>query len=451
MSVTDQLNSGFQRTNTAVKMSALNSDNQLITEQLLENLKNDVEAKTDVFLSDQRLDKSEKLILDEISKNELPEELELKPENPELITNETKEKALEDTDSSRNLNSNEKDLVKSDEKSKEWQDILGSGIIMKKLLKEGEPDSRPLKSDKCIISYTCRVEDSDEKDFAMEEENFELALGEGDVIQGLDVAIGLMNKHERCLLKIGSRLAFGDKGLPPKISGGVSVIFDIELIDTTPEEDLASMSIQEKQRQGNLKRERGNWWYQRGEHTLAIQCYRRALDYLNEVESENAEKPSDSVLQHLLEDRLKVLNNMASAQIKMELFEQALVSLQTVLCCQPDNIKALFRKAKIHTAKNELPQALKLFEKARSLEPEDPLIVKEILLVSGLIHKQKNSEKEYARRMFANVTPSGALNSKTKVKKSEKRSGYGNKIWVSLGATVAIGVVGILAYKFKYF
>jgi hypothetical protein len=32
------------------------------------------------------------------------------------------------------------------------------------------------------------------------------------------------------------------------------------------------------------KRERGNWWYARQEHTLAIQCYRRALDYLDSIE-----------------------------------------------------------------------------------------------------------------------------------------------------------------------
>lgn len=58
-------------------------------------------------------------------------------------------------------------------------------------------------------------------------------------------------------------------------------------------------------------------------------------------------KPTDGELQELLEDRLKVLNNMASAQIKMELYDQALTSLQTVLRCQPENIKALYRKAKV--------------------------------------------------------------------------------------------------------
>ena len=38
----------------------------------------------------------------------------------------------------------------------------------------------------------------------------------------------------------------------------------------------------------NAKRERGNWWYSRGDYTSSVQCYRRALDYLdteNETET----------------------------------------------------------------------------------------------------------------------------------------------------------------------
>jgi len=37
----------------------------------------------------------------------------------------------------------------------------------------------------------------------------------------------------------------------------------------------------------NYKRERGNFWYDRNEYNLAIQCYRRALEYLDESESNN--------------------------------------------------------------------------------------------------------------------------------------------------------------------
>lgn len=86
---------------------------------------------------------------------------------------------------------------------------------------------------------------------------------------------------------------------------------------------------------------------------MAIQCYRRALDYLDEVEggimfpTDDNKEVTDSDLQDILEDRISVFNNMAAAQLKMNLHDAALNSLQTVLRCQPDNLKALFRKAKV--------------------------------------------------------------------------------------------------------
>lgn len=52
---------------------------------------------------------------------------------------------------------------------------------MKKVLKEGESDSRPTSSNKCLINYTCKLEEADEEDFVEKADNYELALGEGDV------------------------------------------------------------------------------------------------------------------------------------------------------------------------------------------------------------------------------------------------------------------------------
>ena len=56
------------------------------------------------------------------------------------------------------------------------------------------------------------------------------------------------------------------------------------------------------------------------------------------------ETESDSDLQALLEDRLRVYNNLAAAQIKTQAYEAALKSVENVLRCQPQNVKALFRK-----------------------------------------------------------------------------------------------------------
>ena len=49
----------------------------------------------------------------------------------------------------------------------------------------------------------------------------------------------------------------------------------------------------------------------------------------------------------MLEERLKALNNMAAAQIKLAAYDAVLVSVRCVLECQPDNVKALFRKGKV--------------------------------------------------------------------------------------------------------
>ncbi|XP_060536324.1 peptidyl-prolyl cis-trans isomerase FKBP8 [Cylas formicarius] len=341
------------------------------------------------------------------------------------------------------------------ENKDEWHDILGSGVIMKKIIFEGIPDSRPERTARCVINYECRLQDG----IVVESvQDFELRLGECDVVQGLDVAIGLMNLKEKCTLRIEPRLAFGEKGLHPNIPGNTIVCYDVELTAIEPEDDIELLTVADRRAIGNKKRERGNWWYQRGDNTQAIQCYRRALDYLDEVESgtmceskdvpSNSYQPTDSELQALLEDRLKVSNNMASAQIKMELYDQALLSLQTVLRCQPNNVKALFRKAKIQIVKNDLQAALKCLEKARSLEPEDGLIAKEINIVNGLIQKQKTSEREYARRMFGGT--SKTLN-KISHKRDEKRSDKSKlQIWSTLGTTFFIGLVGVLVYKAKY-
>lgn len=56
---------------------------------------------------------------------------------------------------------------------------------------------------------------------------------------------------------------------------------------------------------------------------------------------------TNAQLQELLEYRIKVYNNLAAAQMKVSTYDTALKSVDQVLRCQPDNVKALFRKGKV--------------------------------------------------------------------------------------------------------
>lgn len=401
----------------------------------------ETEQNTDskALLETPELEKSEDtFITTEVGKVDQERENIINPK----IYNDKEEK--QDTSKENVTEENEKT-----EPSPEWVDLLGSGAIMKKILKEGKPDTRPNKNEKCIINYSLYLEDEILVESAS---NFELNLGESDVIQGLDVALGLMNLDEKCRLKIEPRLAFSKKGYPPKVPEDALVIYDVELVGVEPEDDIDVMSVTQRKKKGNKKRERGNWWYTRGENNIAIQCYRRALDYLDEVEgsnyalSDDNEKGeiSDSDLQSILEDRISVCNNMAAAQIKMENYSAALSSLQIVLKCQPNNVKAHFRKAKVFIGKNDLPTAMRCLLKAKELAPTDSEIQKEIIKVSKLLDKQKNTEKELARRMF-----NGTTTKPDDLKDKKKSRGSKLVLWGTLGAAVAIGAAGLVAYRLK--
>ncbi|XP_018576191.1 peptidyl-prolyl cis-trans isomerase FKBP8 isoform X2 [Anoplophora glabripennis] len=386
-------------------------------------------SNTSTFNENEQATETQKLTESVIEKNE--------GENI-LLTNGTKE-----IDASES----EDNVVEHTEKKNEWLDLLGSGAVMKKIITEGKPDTRPQRSEKCIINYCCLLEDGTVVDST---DNFKLNLGESDVISGLDVALGLMNVGEKCKLKIEPRLAFGSKGLPPKILPDTVVIYDVELVLVEPEDEIENLSVEQRKCIGNQKRERGNWWYSRGDNNIAIQCYRRALDYLDEVEGgiilpENkTTEVTDSDLQSLLEDRISVYNNMAAAQIKMEMFDAALSSLQIVLRCQPNNVKAHFRKAKVYVGKNDLPTAMRCLQKAKELAPNDIEIQKEINAVAKILEKQKVSERELAKRMFNPPKKTDKTDSKRHTGKSKLG------LWATLGATVAVGVAGIAAYRFKY-
>lgn len=47
------------------------------------------------------------------------------------------------------------------------------------------------------------------------------------------------------------------------------------------------------------------------------------------------------------EYRVKCLNNLAAAQLKLEQFDEALHTSRDVLTLQPNNVKALFRTGKV--------------------------------------------------------------------------------------------------------
>lgn len=283
-----------------------------------------------------------------------------------------------------------------EEVSEEWLDVLGSGDLKKKVIKPGVIDSRPVKGDTVTVRAAGRLDDGKEVDV---HDELTFTVGDSEVVLGLDMIVPLMDKGEMAEVYIGARFAYGSKGLPPSIPPDVPLTYTIEILDISPDVEPDSLPIPKRMSIGNRKRERGNWWFNREEYATAIQCYSAAVDYLDDATEEYGEEVRDEV-KPLLVERLKALNNMGAAQIKVGAYEVALKSLEAVLRCQPNNVKALFRKGKALGLQGKFKDAVTILKTALELEPESRLIHQELARVREKAREEAESEKSLYRKML---------------------------------------------------
>lgn len=361
----------------------------------------------------------------------------------DLINGEIKSNSL------NNITDDEK-VVKKDEtkeeKEEEWLDILGSGQLKKKVIKHGQPDSRPQRADVCIIKLIGKLENGtivENSDFLT------IHVGDAEVIQGLDFIIPLMDVGEEAEAIVGPRFGYGSRGRDPDIPPDATLYYTLTLISAEAEPEISSLSTADRKEIGNRKKERGNWWYAREENTLAIQCYRRALDYLDDIENspDNAEvdKLNEEEIHNLLEERIKVYNNLAAAQMKIKAFDTALQSVDNVLRCQPNNVKALFRKGKILGEKGDIEQSIAVLRQALAVDPSSEATKKELERMSSVQKKHSVQERNLYKKML------GTNDNNKEPSQKPSNSTFQTLTWGLLVSSVAALVVGAVAVRYKFF
>ena len=70
------------------------------------------------------------------------------------------------------------------------------------------------------------------------------------VIQGLDLAIGLMNVGDIWELKIVPRLAYGERGLEPGVPSDTTILCTVELVSIRDEDDPENLTISQRKKIG---------------------------------------------------------------------------------------------------------------------------------------------------------------------------------------------------------
>lgn len=108
--------------------------------------------------------------------------------------------------------------------------------------KRVDPEKCTIKSrkgDVLHMHYTGKLEDGTEFDSSLSRNQpFDFTLGAGQVIKGWDQGLLGMCEGEKRKLVIPSDMGYGEKGAPPKIPGGATLVFEVELIKIERKEEL---------------------------------------------------------------------------------------------------------------------------------------------------------------------------------------------------------------------
>ena len=95
-----------------------------------------------------------------------------------------------------------------------------------------EGEGKPAKSGQTVsMHYVGTLQDGTKFDSSRDRgQPFSTQIGVGQVIRGWDEGVPGMKVGEQRKLTIPSDLGYGDRGSPPKIPGGATLIFNVELL-----------------------------------------------------------------------------------------------------------------------------------------------------------------------------------------------------------------------------
>ncbi|KAJ0032347.1 hypothetical protein NQD34_002428 [Periophthalmus magnuspinnatus] len=343
--------------------------------------------------------------------------------------------------------------------AEEWQDVLGNDHLKKKVLVPGKGrDSRPQRGQNVKINLKTALNDGT---IVVERSDLSFTLGDGDVIQALDLTVQLMELGEKALVLTDAKYAYGSQGsFDPEVPPNAEVLLEVELLEATDSPDLELLPPKKKIALADHKRERGNVHYQRGDYAFAVNSYSIAMQITDSsskgkflffifrlcivyvVYDLNPPFAVDITTEEeneLVDVKVKCLNNMAAAQLKLDHYDAALKSCISALSHQPDNVKALFRMGKVLALQGKYTEAIQTLRKALKLEPSNKTIHAELSKLVKKHSEQKGAEQAMYKKMLGNPS-----SSRSSIQKHKAKSSWGLSWKWLFGATaVAIGGVAL--------
>lgn len=293
-------------------------------------------------------------------------------------------------------------------------ELTKDGGVVKEILEEGTGE-QPKSGDSVEVHYRGTLEDGTEFDCSYKREPLSFKAGTGMVIKGWDLGILSMKVGEKAKLTIKSSYGYGDAGSPPKIPGGATLIFEVELVSVNKDnaDDDTDEDQTDEQLMENCKNQKaeGNELFKKGELMDALAKYREAIMSLDDLEDDSTAEAKES---------RKLINlNIATVTKKMEKWQEVVKATSNALEIEENNVKGLFFRAIANRHLKEFELATEDLKAAIKTSPNDKALRNEFATMKEEKKKYLESQKGAFEKAFAGGLYSEKKEPSRKVEESE--------------------------------
>lgn len=194
-----------------------------------------------------------------------------------------------------------------------WRNVTKNGSIKKCILVDGNKDDggKPKSGDVVLVKSQGKLKDGTMID---DYPTLVFRVGEYEVIEGLDLVVQSMYKNELAIVSIKPEMAYGDLGRKPDIPADARITYLFGLLHFEKQKDMSEMTWAQRRKMGQSRMRIANWWYSRKEYPIAVKCYKKALQFYNNIPTnQECSTPEEyKELLTLMEERLRVMRQVAN-------------------------------------------------------------------------------------------------------------------------------------------